>query len=183
MTLWPESLDWLDPLHWLIDAGGPVLVVIAVVAMLLFSVGLERWWFFRFHYRPARRALVERWVARQDHTSWTAMTLREVWVQELIRGLRGPLPWLKLLVVICPLLGLLGTVTGMITVFDSLSLAAVNQARAMADGVARATLPTLTGMAVSVVGLLFITRLEHIIRREDQRLHDRLARAVEDAHA
>ena len=53
----------------------------------------------------------------------------------------------------------------------------------LADGVARATLPTLTGMAVSVVGLLFITRLEHIIRREDQRLHDRLARAAEDAHA
>ncbi|ALM52188.1 flagellar motor protein MotA [Halomonas huangheensis] len=176
-------MPWLEPLRWLVDAGGPVLVVIAIVAMLLFSVGLERWWFFRFHYRPARTALIQRWIARHDHTSWTAMTLREVWVQELIRGLRGPLPWLKLLVVICPLLGLLGTVTGMITVFDSLSLAAVNQARAMADGVARATLPTLTGMAVSVVGLLFITRLEHIIRREDQRLHDRLARAVEDAHA
>ncbi|MGO1344624.1 MotA/TolQ/ExbB proton channel family protein, partial [Chromohalobacter japonicus] len=83
----------------------------------------------------------------------------------------------------CPLLGLLGTVTGMIQVFDSLSLTDVNQARAMADGVARATLPTLTGMAVAVVGLLFTTRLEHVIRREDQRLHDRMARAVEDANA
>ena len=174
---------WLDPLARLIDAGGPVLVVIAVVAMLLFSVGLERWWFFRFHYRPARAELMRRWVERPDHQSWSARTLREVWVTELIRRLRGPLPWLKLLVVICPLLGLLGTVTGMITVFDSLSMADSNQARAMADGVARATLPTLTGMAVSVVGLLFITRLEHIIRREDQRLHDRLARAAEDAHA
>lgn len=85
--------------------------------------------------------------------------------------------------VICPLLGLLGTVTGMISVFDSLSVSEVNQARAMAGGVARATLPTLSGMAVSVVGLLFITRLEHIIRREQQRLHDRLARAAEDTHA
>ncbi|MEE3216535.1 MAG: MotA/TolQ/ExbB proton channel family protein [Pseudomonadota bacterium] len=174
---------WLEPLYWLVDAGGPVLVGIAVVAMLLFSVGLERWWFFRFHYRPARAALMRRWVERHDHVSWSARTLRETWVTELILRLRGPLPWLKLLVVICPLLGLLGTVTGMITVFDSLSLADSNQARAMADGVARATLPTLTGMAVSVVGLLFITRLEHIIRREDQRLHDRLARAAEDAHA
>ena len=54
---------------------------------------------------------------------------------------------------------------------------------AMADGVARATLPTLTGMAVAVVGLLFTSRLEQIIRREDQRLHDRLARAVEDTDA
>lgn len=176
-------MHWLEPLAGLIEAGGPVLVVIAGVAMLLFSVALERWWFFRFHYRPARRALVARWVARHERTSWSAMTLREVWANELVTGLRGPLPWLKLLVVICPLLGLLGTVTGMISVFDSLSVSEVNQARAMADGVARATLPTLSGMAVSVVGLLFITRLEHIIRREGQRLHDRLARAAEDTHA
>ncbi|MBB3191088.1 MotA/TolQ/ExbB proton channel family protein [Halomonas cerina] len=176
-------MPWLEPLAWLVEAGGPVLVVIVGVAVLLFSLALERWWFFRLHYRPARRALVERWVARADHASWSALTLREVWTRELIARLRGPLPWLKLLVVICPLLGLLGTVTGMITVFDSLAVNEVNQARAMADGVARATLPTLSGMAVSVVGLLFITRLEHIIRREDQRLHDRLARAAEDAHA
>ncbi|HAR09227.1 MAG TPA: flagellar motor protein MotA, partial [Cobetia sp.] len=71
---------WLDPLVRLIDAGGPVLVVIAVVAMLLFSVGLERWWFFRFHYRPARAELMRRWVERPDHQSWSARTLREVWV-------------------------------------------------------------------------------------------------------
>jgi biopolymer transport protein ExbB len=38
-------------------------------------------------------------------------------------------------------------------------------------------------MAVAVVGLLFTTRLEHIIRREDQKLHDRMARATEDSHA
>ncbi|MDN3526116.1 MotA/TolQ/ExbB proton channel family protein [Halomonas sabkhae] len=176
-------MPWLEPLFRLVEAGGPVLVVIAGVAMLVFSVALERWWFFRFHYRPARQVLVRHWVERDDRASWSALTLREVWVRELIASLRGPLPWLKLLVVICPLLGLLGTVTGMITVFDSLSVSDVNQARAMADGVARATLPTLSGMAVSVVGLLIITRLEHIIRREDQRLHDRLARAAEDANA
>ncbi|WP_458526368.1 MotA/TolQ/ExbB proton channel family protein [Onishia taeanensis] len=176
-------MPWLDPLAWLVGAGGPVLVVVIGVAVLLFSLGLERWWFFRFQYRPARRALVARWVAREDRASWSALTLREIWARELIARLRAPLPWLKLLVVICPLLGLLGTVTGMITVFDSLSVSEVNQARAMADGVARAILPTLSGMAVSVVGLLFIARLEHIIRREDQRLHDRLARAAEDAHA
>jgi biopolymer transport protein ExbB len=53
----------------------------------------------------------------------------------------------------------------------------------MADGVARATLPTLAGMAVAVVGLLFVTRFERVVRREDQRLHDRLARAVDDARS
>ncbi|EPC03904.1 flagellar motor protein MotA [Litchfieldella anticariensis FP35 = DSM 16096] len=174
---------WLEPLARLIDAGGVVLVAIGVVATLLFAMGLERWWYFRFTHRRARRALIHRWIARPDHASWSALTLREVWTQELLARLRRTLPWLKLLVGICPLLGLLGTVTGMISVFDSLALSEVSQARAMADGVARATLPTLAGMAVAVAGLLFTTRLEQLIRREDQKLHDRMARAAEEAHA
>lgn len=174
---------WLEPLPGLVEAGGPLLLVIAGVAALLFSLALERVLFFRLTYRRARRALIVRWVSRSEHASWSATTLRDIGTRELIARLRRPLPWLRLLVAVCPLLGLLGTVTGMITVFDSLSLNETGQARAMADGVARATLPTLTGMAVAVVGLLFTSRLEQIIRREDQRLHDRLARAVEDAHA
>lgn len=174
---------WLEPLERLVEAGGAVLVGIALVAMLLFAMALERVWYFRVTYRRARRELIGHWVARADHASWSALTLREAWTQALLRRLRRPLPWLRLLVGLCPLLGLLGTVTGMISVFDSLALSDSGQARAMADGVARATLPTLTGMAVAVVGLLFTSRLEHIIRREDQRLHDRLARAVEERHA
>jgi biopolymer transport protein ExbB len=174
---------WFEPLYHLVDAGGVILVVIALVAALLFSLALERGLFFHITYQRARRRLIERWVARPDHLSWSARTLREVWTRALITRLRRPLPWLKLLVTLCPLLGLLGTVTGMIAVFDSLALSETGQAQAMADGVARATLPTLAGMAVAVVGLLFTGRLEQVIRREDQWLHDLMAEAVEDTHA
>lgn len=178
-----DAQSWIEPLTRLTESGGPVLVAILGVAMLLFSLALERWWYFRFVWRRDRYSLVQRWASRHDQVSWSARTLREVWTRELIARLRRPLPWLKLLVGLCPLLGLLGTVTGMITVFDGLSASETSQARAMADGVARATLPTLAGMAVAVVGLLFTTRLEFIIRREDQRLHDRMARAAEDVNA
>lgn len=181
---WLDALPrWSEPLARLVDAGGIVLVAIAAVAMVLFALVIERWWYFRFTWRAERKTLVKRWVARREHTSWSALTLREMWTQELIARLQRPLPWLKLMVMLCPLLGLLGTVTGMIVVFDGLAMSGANQERAMADGVARATLPTMVGMAVAVAGLLFATRLEHIIRREGQRLHDRLARATEDSHA
>ncbi len=183
MALMSELMTVLDPIRWLINAGGEVLVMIMLVAMVLFALALERLFYWRFTHRRARRALIDAWIQRRDHATWSALTLREVWTRELIARLRMPLPWLKLLVAICPLLGLLGTVTGMIQVFDSLALTQSGQARAMADGVARATLPTLVGMAVAVVGLLFVSRLEQIIRREDQRLHDRMARAVEESHA
>ncbi|WP_404983668.1 MotA/TolQ/ExbB proton channel family protein [Cobetia marina] len=184
----PESLasssllpGALAPVMRLVDSGGPLIVVICLIAMLLFGLALERGLYWRLVHRPARRQLIHDWVARSEHHSWSALTHREVLTRELLSRLRAPLPWLKLLVMICPLAGLLGTVTGMIHVFDSLAIAGTGQARAMADGVARATLPTLAGMAVAVVGLLFVTRFERVVRREDQRLHDRLARAVDDA--
>ncbi|NOG30984.1 MotA/TolQ/ExbB proton channel family protein [Halomonas sp. TBZ9] len=179
----PHLPLWLAPVERLLDAGGPVLGILALVAMLVFGMALERWWYYRVSWRLARRQLIRRWTARSDHRSWSARTLRQVWTQALVARLRRPLPWIKLLVALCPLLGLLGTVTGMISVFDSLALSDTHQARAMADGVARATLPTLAGMAIALVGLLLISRLEHVIRREDQRLNDRLARALEENNA
>ncbi|MDR9440794.1 MAG: MotA/TolQ/ExbB proton channel family protein, partial [Halomonas sp.] len=89
---------WLEPLARLVDAGGVILVGIAGVAALLFSLALERVLFFRITYRRARRALIARWMARPDHHSWSALTLREAWTRELIARLQRPLPWLKLLV-------------------------------------------------------------------------------------
>ncbi|MCM2971138.1 MotA/TolQ/ExbB proton channel family protein [Larsenimonas suaedae] len=170
----------LDPIERLSDAGGPVLVAILFVAMVLFGLAVERLLYWRLGYRRDRRQLLDRWQRRRDHSSWSARTLRAYWSDELLRRLRGTLPWVKVLVALCPLLGLLGTVTGMIQVFDTLAFAGTGQSRAMSDGVARATLPTLAGMAVAVVGLLFASHFEHIVRREDQRLHDRMARALEE---
>lgn len=174
----PERLAVVpEPLRWLMEAGGPVLILIMLVATALFALMLERWWYLRSAWRAERRALMARWVSRSDHGSWSAHTLREARSQALIARLHWPLPWMRLLVAICPLLGLLGTVTGMIAVFDGLAMSETHQARTLADGVARATLPTLAGMAVAVVGLLATARLERTVRREKQRLRDRLARA------
>ena len=62
-------------------------------------------------------------------------------------------------VVLAPLFGLLGTVTGMIEVFQVMAFNGGGDARAMAGGVSKATLPTMTGMAISIVGLLTYTVL------------------------
>jgi biopolymer transport protein ExbB len=52
-----------------------------------------------------------------------------------------------------PLLGLIGTVSGMLAVFDSMALRGSADARAMASGVSEAMICTLTGLAVSITGL------------------------------
>ena len=66
---------------------------------------------------------------------------------------------IQILITLCPVLGLLGTVTGMIEVFDVVSFFGTGNARALASGITKATLPTMTGMAISIVGLLTFTVL------------------------
>ena len=53
------------------------------------------------------------------------------------------------------MIGLLGTVYGMIEVFEILSFLGTGNPRAMSSGVAMATIPTMTGMVISLFGLYF----------------------------
>ncbi|NDV19832.1 MotA/TolQ/ExbB proton channel family protein [Pseudodesulfovibrio sp. JC047] len=59
-----------------------------------------------------------------------------------------------LLAAVAPLLGLLGTVTGMITTFDVISEFGTGNARALASGISEALITTQSGLVVAVPGLL-----------------------------
>ena len=88
--------------------------------------------------------------------------------------LREGIPIIKILIALCPLLGLLGTVTGMIAVFDVMALEGTSDARAMASGVSKATIPTMAGMMVALSGLYFGTRFPQRAARESRHLADSL---------
>jgi biopolymer transport protein ExbB len=80
--------------------------------------------------------------------------------------------------VICPLLGLLGTVTGMIEVFDVMSISGSGNARSMASGVSRATIPTMAGMVGSLSGVFAVTWLKSYAKRESQLLEDSMTISI-----
>ena len=75
---------------------------------------------------------------------------------------------------IAPLLGLLGTVLGMIAVFDVLALNGTGNPRGMAAGVWQATLPTMAGMVLAIPGLFSLARLEREASQAIERLADQL---------
>ncbi|WP_273453001.1 MotA/TolQ/ExbB proton channel family protein, partial [Nevskia ramosa] len=83
------------------------------------------------------------------------------------------LPLIKVMVPLAPLLGLLGTVAGMLEVFDAMTAAGQADVRAMAYGVSHAMVATLAGLIVSLLGLFFSVRLAARVRWETDRLPDR----------
>jgi biopolymer transport protein ExbB len=81
---------------------------------------------------------------------------------------------IQTLVAICPLLGLLGTVTGMIEVFDVMASAGNSNPRAMASGVSKATIPTMSGLLAALSGLYFSVQLKRFAQKETDELSESL---------
>lgn len=156
------------------DQGGPVLYAVFVAAALLWGVIVERLWFF---YRTRHRQTAElaaRWRARQDTVSASARQIRKAWLSRFKTQADHSQILLGSLIGICPLLGLLGTVTGMIEVFDVLSATGTGNARAMAGGIAQATLPTMAGLVVALSGVYFRSRFQRLSQRAVQALSEQL---------
>ena len=82
----------------------------------------------------------------------------------------------RTLIALCPMLGLLGTVTGMIEVFDVMAFGGGGNTRAMASGVSKATIPTMAGMVAAISGMILIVQIERFAENETERLADQLTR-------
>jgi biopolymer transport protein ExbB len=156
------------------NRGGNVLSVIFVVTMFMWTLILERQWYFRVVYPRQLKKVMGVWTARRDRVSWRAHQIRELMISETSLDLNRSLYLIATLVALCPLLGLLGTVTGMIEVFDVMAAAGNSNARAMASGVSKATIPTMAGMVAALSGLYFKVQLQRFARDETQKLADHL---------
>ena len=157
-----------------IERGGNVLFVIAFVTAVMWTLILERFWYFRTLHQRERGRVEALWTARVDHVSWEAHKIRSMLVSEVRLKLERGLGLIRTIVALCPMFGLLGTVTGMIEVFDVMAIAGSGNARGMAMGVSKATLPTMAGMVAALSGMLFSIQLERFARDESARVEDSL---------
>ncbi len=156
-----------------IEQGGNVLLVIAFVTAVMWTLIIERFWYYRTGYRREEKHTQQIWDARDDHSTWNSKQIRRVLISDLTMNLYWGLGMIGTLVALCPMLGLLGTVTGMIEVFDVMAAGGGN-ARGMAAGVSKATLPTMAGMVAAISGMLFHIQLERFAADASERLADHL---------
>ena len=156
-----------------IELGGNVLYLIAAITFLMWTLIFERFWYFRAEHRNVVRQATERWEGRSERRSWSAHQIRDALISEAADRIQGSLPLIQTCVALCPLLGLLGTVTGMITVFDAMATMGGN-ARSMAAGVSQATIPTMSGMIASLSGVLGSTLVKRRVDNEVGLFEDHL---------
>jgi biopolymer transport protein ExbB len=85
------------------------------------------------------------------------------------------LPLLKIIAVVAPLLGLLGTVTGMIVTFQAITLYGAGDPKMMAGGISTALVTTVLGLCVAIPTVFLHTLVSSRARRLTQILQEEAA--------
>lgn len=183
--------------------GGLVMFPIAILSFVLWFLIIERMLFFRnesslldyelhqslevfFNGRIdelkqfcdkssgfAVQFLKEMMRAGRQDTSKIERMVNEAYLIEIPKFDRH-LGAIAVLTSIAPLLGLLGTVCGMIMTFDVITISGTGDAHALSRGIAQALISTQTGLIVALPGLLMHTRLENKAQRMTQELRKML---------
>jgi biopolymer transport protein ExbB len=144
----------------LLELGGGILTLILLITAVMWALIAERLAYLRWTYPAQRARALDLWNARTDRESWFAQQFRNRLLSRISQNLRHNVPLVRTMIRVCPLLGLLGTVLGMLEVFDAVASTGGNSPRATAAGVSKATITTLAGLLVSISGLLALGLIE-----------------------
>lgn len=174
-------IGWIEAnavrLESYLRTGGVIMVPLAIVCLLMWLLIVDRVFFFRrllrkdmtsqaawghirenrlpdpSQYRGAVALLVTEFLRRRGNDHSLDGSILDETVQNLHRYLFDYLAVIGVLAAIAPLLGLLGTVTGMMTTFDVLAVFGTGNAKAMANGISEALITTQTGLLIAIPGL------------------------------
>ena len=167
-------IDAFESVRDFLELGGPILTLIGWTIFGMWALIVERLLFYRTELKKMGNDIRERWEARPERRSWNAYQIREAMISEFSISANRSVAVVQTLVALCPLLGLMGTVTGLIEVFDAMAGSSGGNARSMASGVSRATIPTMAGMVGALSGVFLVTMLTRRVQGEVESLEESL---------
>jgi len=184
----------------LMDRGGPVMWVIFVVAWVAFIMLIERMIRINIWKHKAQqdhKQLMSQTtfsgetlsknssspvglIARK--LSWEEVNHQDDLVEQLniqfadiMSKLEGTLPTIAIIGSLLPMLGLLGTVTGMIEVFEVIAIKGTGEPQEMAHGISQALLTTASGLVIAIPVIfahhLLVRQLRHVLTVTEQSMH------------
>ena len=166
--------DASDALFNFMQRGGDVLYLIGILVFVLFFLILERAWYFQYIHNDVINSTIQKWESRSEKASWESFAIRQMLISTTTENIRQNLSLIKVCVIVAPLFGIFGTITGMIEVFHLLAVTGGGDAKAMAGGVSRATIPAMAGLAIAIPGQIAKQILENKAKNEIDLLSDHL---------
>ncbi len=144
----------------LITRGGPVLYILFFITFVILNICLTKYIFIYVETKMWFKEKINQFVNDYPPSTYKIHHLEKTIVAEFKRESMSNIKSLEGLIAMCPMIGLLGTVYGMIEVFEVLSFLGTGNPRAMSSGVAMATIPTMAAMVITLFGLYFYQDLQ-----------------------
>ena len=201
-----EDVGPMGSVGALMEAGGPIIIILTVLAIAGLGVGLVKFVHFLWLGVGRRTAFVRRClneiegqspVGAMDELAGTRSPVARVMeaaikgkstasmedhlvreettrvAQAQLDGLERGLALLSLIATIAPLLGLLGTVLGMIEAFQQMETVGDRvEPAVLAGGIWEALLTTAAGLAVAIPAAVLFTWFQRMVDVEGQRMED-----------
>ncbi|MCB1670794.1 MAG: MotA/TolQ/ExbB proton channel family protein [Gammaproteobacteria bacterium] len=155
-------------------AGGWVMVAILVLSTLMWILILDRYLFLWRQEKTLAREIVSRWQANRSDSQLANRRLRAGLTATFQSRLSTWIGTIQVITAILPLLGLLGTVSGMIKTFEVMTVFGNGNVRGMAEGISQALVTTMAGLLTAVAGMYFANDLQQRFDRETERLAEDL---------
>lgn len=156
------------------EQGGFLIPWIAALTFVMWALAFERLWYFKGALKGDVQRSLDDWEKRKERDSWNSHQIRTAYISRMSGKINQNMELIATIIAVCPLMGLLGTVTGMIEVFSVLASTGGGDAKQMAGGVSKATIPTMAGMIAALSGIFINTYLTGIAERENQLFADHL---------
>lgn len=169
LSLIDNLLPWFGDM---VELGGNILLAIVLLALLIWMFVLERVGYLLWFWPAQREYAIELWRQRPDLGDWYSGHFRTLLLSRLNRNLKRNTDLTRTLIKLSPLLGLLGTVLGMLEVFDAVAATGTNNPRSTASGVSKATVTTMAGMVVAIAGLLAMGLVDRRLQAESNKLRE-----------
>ncbi len=185
-------LDLLDRTFEHLETGGFVMYPLLAVSLIMFFLVVKK--FMEMHdftsgdrpiteclqsigkpgftAAPWQKEIIGQFLLKRTFNDDLDKSILEVLRMRQVRFVMGSIKSIAVLSSVAPLLGLLGTVTGMITTFMVIATSGTGDAKALASGISEALITTQTGLVVAVPGLF----LANFLRRRSTNLEDRIQR-------
>lgn len=189
----------MQPLWQIFQSGGPVMWPLLMCSIITLTVVLERLFFWIGLERKRNRPLMDEvleiardgdWEAVKNkttgcrdhvirmlavgilHREFSLSKAMEAEAEVTLKRMRKYMTVLDTMITVAPLLGIFGTVLGIITSFQLLGDSGIEDPKAVTAGIAQALITTATGLGIAILAVFpynyFNTRIEsaaHIMEK------------------
>ncbi len=158
------------------------IMMFPIIALGLICIAILIFKLLEFTIKPLALDLKQLNDAAKNSTSKGEKLEEELFslAQQLLGKRQHLLSWLGVSAATAPLLGLLGTVTGMIHTFQLITSVGVGDARLLADGISEALVTTEAGLCVAIPALLCHAWLSRVLRRHSTNMETEITKVTSD---